>query len=418
MFSETTQVNEVYETIEKLFLENLGSFEKGSKPYEKLNQSFKKFQEKAEVLKGGKICDENFIFCLNEALQSFLLEGGGEISSKARQGRSGNAADYEKLLKVFGLTDEIPLSDFEGKTIVILGSDYGGMRNMAKWFCGHSKTGLDQKGPEVLFLTGHRPAFSHIKEERDFLAEHIKAKVGELIDPESVIKLAENQALERAEQSHVSKKDKEVIKQALIPLFIMSEVNKLAPRSYQFEGLDDFGQAKQNPTDLLKLALINKIYPSEIDFVDKVASEFFGDRAKMVFNNDMGRIYRATTVDNASALQKFLESEGRVTDAKIALISQQPFCGRQLADLRAHFEVEGVKGVSFECAGPGMSEQMKGMINSASVLDVFARFVYASNLLIEKRKELSERVLMGKEDLRPLSGEPLSAVSRQVAGRG
>ncbi len=408
--SETTKVSEVFETITTLLSRNLNLYEVSTELRGALEGSREAFlnQVKDLDLQNCAISDEKFISCFNEVLQSFLSKNPKEISEKAALKRCNeeDAVAYEKLLDHFGLVKEIPLPDLEGKTIIILGADYGGMKNMAEWFC--QQAGENKNKPEILFLTGHRPAFLQIKEEKDFLIAQIREKIAnssESIGPNELIKSAVEKALGIV--SECPSNTKEVFKQALIPLLIMSEVNKVAPNSYQLDGLSAFIEKLNNPTsdqnyfseslNLLGRALINRVYPGEIDFVDEVAKEFFeGLAVKKEFSDDMGKLYRATTKNNAEVLEKRLLSEEGSVEKKFVIISQQPFCERQFLDICNHFKAGGIKGASFEYAGPRLADKMKYAVNSETVLDILARFVFASNESIKKFAEYEKE---GEQEL-------------------
>lgn len=418
--------NKVYNHIVELLEANLKRYESTSETYTNLNQAIEKFKE--VDLKDSDFEDELSISNLNEVLQKFLNADKREISLKASEdGRSENARNYEELLSEFGLIKEFSLPDFTGKTIAIFGANLTGMRMRAEWLANQMKKYPDLPQPRIIFLTGDRAVFTHVAEERQVLIADIGEKAEKFaakqinLNPDDLINSAADSVKKLVDQSIAEGKLKESdapkLVQAITPLVIMREVNKLAPNSYALDGLEtvdltDFAKA----TELLKTALARRIYPNETSAAAVVAREQLGlDEEALLPANDLGKDYRATTGDNAKALLAEI-AKGNLSE-KVILISSQPFCQRQLKDVIIQAEDpkwQNIRGLEFEIAGSGKVDER---VNPATTLDVLARDVYTSNQLWQSRAKRSQAQMIGAPSevvntgkIKPLSAEPLGVL--------
>lgn len=412
---------EMYSRIVELMQENLARYEETSETYKSLSKAVADFTKLG--LEKSHFDDEISVSHLNKVLQQFLNADKREISLKASEGgRSEKAANYEEILSEFGLIQEFPLPDFAGKTIAIFGANLVTMRARARWLAEEIKKNPDLPAPQIVFLTGDRAVFTHINEEREVLVNDIKSKLAihsVNVDPEEIIKSATARAEEEIKNAIGSGKLKEVdapkLKQAINPLIIMQEVNRVAPDSYVLEGLESVDLIDfKATTDLLKTALARRIYPNETSAAAVVAREELGlGEEALLPADELGKDYRATTGDNAKALLTEI-SKGKLSP-KVILISSQPFCQRQHKDVLIQAEDprwQGIKGC-FEIAG---FAKVDNRVNESTTLDVLARDVYTSNQLWQsraKRNEAAENQSMSQQDvnvnnINPRGFSPLS----------
>jgi len=371
-----------------LLKENLERYPDGSKEKLELVSAFTAFQEAG--FQESAFEDPESIEALDKILQQFLKKADTteiEISAKANEGRSEkDAPAFEELLDAFNLREEIPLPNPDGKTIAIFGASLGMMRFRIKWVLQQLEKYPEIKDrPQIVFLSGHRAAFPSIEVEKEVLVKEIAAKIS-VTEPEasSIVDGAIAAAREIATKpEHL---------QAITPLMIMRKVNesalKSAPKPYDLEGLDAVDLSNYPAAlDLLKTALSTGIYPSETTMAKVVAIEHGLDPKKALFPADgRGKEYRATTKDNAAALLKKIQN--RECDPQVILVSNKPFCQRQHKDVLIYAEnlETEIEGLNFEVCG---SKHVDTRVNPATILDVLARDVYATNQLYKDRAKRS-----------------------------
>ncbi len=374
---------EIYKIICFLLQKNLERYDNDGETKAKLENAFETFQRGG--FNDSTFEDEKSIAALNTVLQQFLNADKREISLKAAEGkRSEDAESFESLLDAFGLRKEIALPDPIGKTIAIFGANMGGMQLRARWL-SEQLTKYPEAKPQIIFLTGDRAVFPHVKEERAILGAEIAQKISEVqgpVEPDlKNIGLANaiiDSAVEQAKQITSSPQHL----QAIIPLIIMREVNKIAPKSYEIQGLNEVDlQDNSKALEILKIALATRIYPSETSVAKIVAQEFLhlSDEA-LLPAGQMSKDYRATTRDNANVLLNQI-SEGKCRQ-EVILVSSQPFCTRQFNDVMICLEDQKAAGIKLEISGPAHVDKR---VNPDTTLDVLARHVYTENQLFSAR---------------------------------
>ncbi len=379
----------VYDKIINLLELCLTRYEAGSDLKNGLEEALKKFVEKG--LHESQFDDSRSIAELNTVLQAFLNKDKREISVKASEGGRSEetiANELETLLDHFKLIKEMPMPNPEGKAIAIFGSSMGLMEMRLKWVLKQLEKFSDlSERPQIVFLTGDRAAFLNMLEEKEILVKIIAEKISR---PKDEIKAL----LENANKEAETISSMPEHKQTILPLLIMRKVNEIVAGSFILEGLEELDlQDLEKAQSLLKMALVERIYPSETVMAEEIAKKYDLGENSILYSNEISKGYRATTLDNANRL--FEEIIAGKINKNVMLVSNNPFCRRQFLDVENARKILDIRslghGIELDVCGFGNLDKR---VNPDTVLDCLARDVYAINKSLELASP-STRVSVG-----------------------